>query len=294
MAIGVFDGMHIGHQAVLAAALDAARADAGITGLVTFDPHPIRVIAPAKAPRALLETVDHKRRLAASLGIDGVLALRFDPAMAALEPEEFVRRLAVPALRTIAVGEDWRFGRGRQGDADLLARLGARSGFNLRAVSPVMFEGERVSSTRIRQAIRDGNLDSAAAMLGRPYTVIGTVITGKHLGRTIGFPTANLTTGDAQLPPDGVWAVRARINDGPPLNAIANLGVRPTVDGINHILEVHFFDFSQEIYGAALEIEFLGLVRNEMKFPSLDALKAQIAEDIRTVHQDFFPNLQSK
>lgn len=196
-----------------------------------------------------------------------------------MEGADFIEKLTAARIATIAVGEDWRFGHNRSGDVALLANEAAARGFRLEAVPPVMLDGERVSSTRIRQAIRDGNLEAARRMLGRRYSVSGTVVEGKRLGRTIGFPTANISTGDAQLPPDGVWVVRAILADGRKVCGVANLGVRPTVQGESRSLEVHLFDFSSDLYGQQCEVEFEKMLRPEMKFPSLDALRIQIHED---------------
>jgi riboflavin kinase / FMN adenylyltransferase len=279
LALGVFDGVHVGHQAVIARAVEAAAREGGLAGLVTFDPHPIRVIAPNKAPTALLETLDHKARVVSELGIGLFIPLHFDATFAQMDASEFMARLTAAPVKTIAVGEDWRFGRNRGGDINFLKKEALLRGFKLQAVAPVMHEGDRVSSTRIRQAIRDGNLSAAEQMLGRPYTVSGRVVEGKKLGRTIGFPTANLATGDAQLPPDGVWAVRATCRDGQRFAGVANLGVRPTVDGGLRSVEVHLFDFSGDLYGSELEIQFYKYIRAETKFPSIDALKSQIQQD---------------
>lgn len=279
LALGVFDGMHIGHQAVVERAVKAAAKDGGLAGVLTFDPHPIRVIAPQKAPTSLLETLEHKARAAGEYGARLFIPLHFDLDVAKMEASEFIARLMVAPVRTIAVGEDWRFGHNRSGDVTFLENEAAKRGFSLEAVPPVMHDGERISSTRIRQAIRDGNLDSAAGMLGRPYVVCGTVVEGRKLGRTIGFPTANLATGDAQLPPDGVWAVRARLTDDREMTGVANLGLRPTVEGETRKLEVHLFDFSEDLYGQELEIRFSKHLRAEIKFASIDALRAQIQKD---------------
>lgn len=279
LALGVFDGVHAGHQAVIERAVKAAARDGGLAGLVTFDPHPIRVIAPSKAPTSLLETLAHKARVVADLGVELFVPLRFDQDFAKMDAATFIAQLTAAPVRTIAVGEDWRFGRNRGGDVAFLAAEAERRGFQLEAVPPVMHDGERISSTRIRQAIRDGNLTAAAQMLGRPYVVCGCVVEGKQLGRTIGFPTANLATGDAQLPPDGVWAVIATLPGARALHGVANLGLRPTVDGMGRSLEVHLFDFSENLYEQELEIEFVHHLRAEIKFPNLDALRAQISED---------------
>ncbi|NJR42217.1 MAG: riboflavin biosynthesis protein RibF [Akkermansiaceae bacterium] len=234
------------------------------------------MIAPNKAPAALLETLNHKARTVAELGVQLFIPIHFDAAFSQIEAAEFIQRLTVAPIRTIAVGEDWRFGHNRSGDANFLRAEAVRRGFQLEAVAPVMHDGERISSTRIRQAIRDGNLSAAEQMLGRIYGVCGVVIEGKKLGRTIGFPTANLQTGDAQLPPDGVWAVQVRLPDGTHQGGVANLGTRPTVNGTSKLLEVHLFDSCNDLYGKELEIGFRKHLRPECKFESIDSLKAQI------------------
>ncbi len=279
LALGVFDGVHIGHQAVIARAVDAAARDGGLAGVLTFDPHPIRVIAPQKAPASLLETLEHKAHAVGKHGVDLFVPLHFDLEVAKMGASDFLDRLMAAPVRTIAVGEDWRFGHNRSGDVNFLRTESARRGFRLEAVPPVMHAGDRVSSTRIRQAIRDGNLHAAEEMLGRPHVVCGTVIAGRKLGRTLGFPTANLATGESQLPPDGVWAVTARLPGGSPLPGVANLGLRPTVDGKSHTLEVHLLNFSGDLYGQELEITFIRHLRGEIRFPSLDELKIQIQHD---------------
>ena len=279
LALGVFDGVHVGHQAVIARVVQAAAREGGLAGVLTFDPHPIRVIAPNKAPTNLLETLDHKARVVSDLGVKLFIPLHFDMEFAKMEASEFIAQLMAAPVRTIAVGEDWRFGRNRGGDVTFLKKEAARHGFKLDAVAPVMHDGERISSTRIRQAIRDGNLGAAQQMLGRPYTVCGTVVEGEKRGRMIGFPTANLATGDAQLPPDGVWAVWALLPDGRCQAGVANLGLRPTVAGDTRTLEVHLFDFSADLYGRELEISFQKFLRPEIKFPSIDALRLQIQRD---------------
>lgn len=287
LALGVFDGVHLGHQAVIAAAVDAAEREGGLAGLLTFDPHPIHVIAPGKAPSSLLETLDHKARVVGGLGVELFIPLHFDAAMASMDAAEFVARLTAAPVRTMAVGEDWRFGHKRAGDVSLLRKEAERRGFQLESVAPVMFEGDRISSTRIRQAIHDGNLDEAARMLGRRYSVSGEVVKGDQLGRQLGFPTANIATGNLQLPPDGVWAVRVNDAASRGWDGVANLGVRPTVGGNERLLEVHLFGFSGEIYGENLEVCFHQHLRPEMKFPSLDALKERIASDVQAARESF-------
>ncbi|BCX49401.1 riboflavin biosynthesis protein [Haloferula helveola] len=278
LALGVFDGVHLGHQAVIAKAVAAARASGGTAGVLTFDPYPLRVLAPEKAPQRLLASLDHKASILEPLDVDFLLALPFDRRQASVEAEDFVSALVGAGARTICAGEDWRFGHKRSGDSRLLGELAGRLGFRFEAVPPVMMDGERISSTRIRQAIRDGNLDAAAGMLGRPYTVAGTVIEGRKLGRELGFPTANLERGEEQYPPDGVWAVRVSIG-GRQLDGVANLGIRPTIDGEDRLLEVHCFDVDADFYGQTMEVEFVRRIRGQEKFGSLEELKQRIGED---------------
>jgi riboflavin kinase/FMN adenylyltransferase len=276
LALGVFDGVHVGHQAVIARAVDAAAQQGGKSFVVTFSPHPIRVIAPDKAPASLLSTLDDKAEVVKSLGVDGLLVIHFDEAFAKMPAEDFVRKICGGNVATIAVGEDWRFGSKRHGDVEMLRTMGAELGFRLEAVAPVMCDGERISSTRIRQALRDGNFDSVSRMLGRPYVVSGTVIEGKKLGRELGFPTANIRLGDQQTPSDGVWAVEV---DGH-FKGVANLGTRPTVGGGERLLEVHLLDFSGDLYGKVLKVRFVRFLRGERKFGSVDELKEQIRFDV--------------
>ena len=287
LALGVFDGVHVGHREVIQRTIDEAAKSGGLSGVLTFDPHPIRVIAPAKAPSALLETLEHKAKVVGALGVDVFVPLHFDEALAGMEAQEFIRKLSCADVRTIAVGEDWRFGHLRGGDATLLRNLSATCGFRLEAVPPVMHDGERVSSTRIRQAIRDGNLVAAAAMLGRPYAVTGRVVEGRKIGRSLGFPTANLATGQLQLPPDGVWGVRTLLPDSSIQPGVANLGFRPTVDGLNHLLEVHLLDVSPALYGCDLEVTFEKFLRTERRFESRERLQEQIHLDVREARAYF-------
>jgi riboflavin kinase/FMN adenylyltransferase len=285
LALGVFDGVHMGHQAVIGAAIDAAQNRGGSCVVVTFDPHPIRFLSPERAPRQLLASLDHKARILERMGVDAMLALSFDEALAALSAEQFLTMLCQEGrMASISVGEDWRFGKGRSGDVAFLRAKAAEWNFSLHALAPVMHEGERISSTRIRQAIRDGALAHVRAMLGRSYGVEGEVILGQQLGRTIGFPTANLALHEELLPPDGVWIVRAQASDQS-WSGVANLGLRPTVDGSNRVFEVHLFDTDADFYGKTLEVTFLHHLRSEQKFPSLDALKKQIASDVESARR---------
>jgi riboflavin kinase / FMN adenylyltransferase len=281
LAIGVFDGVHLGHQAVLRRAQTDAQAAGGTAVAVTFDPHPVRVLRPELAPR-LLTSTPHKLRLVRALGLDHVLLIPFDLAFAATEPSEFIRALAAAArpLREVCVGFEWSFGKGRAGNLALLEQLGRELGFAEVGVPTVEIDGEIVSSTLIRRAVEAGDLARAARLLGREFTILGTVVEGDHLGRTIGFPTANLSAHNEQFPPNGVYAVEA--HRGPQrLGGVVNIGVRPTIKHASgeRVFEVHLFDFAETIYGEDLEITFRGFLRPEQKFSSLDALRAQIDSD---------------
>ena len=280
LALGVFDGVHLGHQAVIGRAVAAARRDGGLAGVVTFHPHPCRAVRPASAPPSLLATLDHKAGIVAGLGVDLFVPVRFDEALSRMSAGDFLDLLTRGPVKTVAVGEDWRFGRDRAGDVPMLAAQSRVRGYRLETVDFVQFEGERISSTRIRQAVRDGNLEAASGMLGRPYSICGEVERGDALGRRIGFPTANVFTGDAQLPPDGVWVVRADAGDGVWRDGVANLGVRPTLAGSARRLEVHLLDFSGDLYGKSLDVRFLQHLRGERKFSSVEALQERIGLDV--------------
>jgi riboflavin kinase/FMN adenylyltransferase len=281
VAAGVFDGMHHGHRAVLRAALDAARRDGGSAAALTFDPHPSKILRPDRAAR-LLTSTPHKLALMREMGIRHALVVRFDTAFAALEAEEFLRRLASSArsLRRICVGHGWRFGHARLGDGALLRALGPSLGFETTEVGPVAVGGTVVSSTLIRRAVEAGDFDSAARLLGRRYSVLGTVRHGDGLGRRLGFPTANLAAHNEQFPPDGVYAVRVRIGDSHH-PAVANIGTRPTVQSAGErLLEVHIPGLDADLYHRDIEAEFLRFIRPEKKFADTDALREQIARDV--------------
>jgi riboflavin kinase/FMN adenylyltransferase len=283
LAIGVFDGVHLGHQAVIRRALEGAGRDGGTAVVVTFDPHPVRVLRPEQAPRLLTSTA-HKLRLIRDLGITRQLIIHFDQAFAATDPANFIRALAAAAhpLSEICVGFEWSFGKGRAGNLALLERLGTQLGFAEIGVPAVMVGSEIVSSTLIRRSVESGDLLHAERLLGRPFTILGTVVEGDRLGRTIGFPTANLSAHNEQYPPNGVYAVEVQRGDEK-LRGVVNIGVRPTVANASgeRVLEVHLFDFAEDIYGEDLEITFCRFLRPEQKFAGLDALRAQIARDVQ-------------
>lgn len=282
LAIGVFDGVHLGHQAVISTSARHAAEAGGRPVVVTFDPHPVKVLRPNDAPR-LITATQHKIALIRDLGVSHLLVLPFDRNFAATAPEDFVEQLVAHSrpLREICVGHEWSFGKGRAGNLALLKQLGLKHNFNVVGVEAVTVNGEVVSSTAIRKAVAEGNLVKATQMLGREYTILGTVIAGEKLGRKLGFPTANLSAHSEQFPPNGVYVIEAR-RAGTLHRGVANLGYRPTVSGKQpeRLLELHLFDFDKEIYGEEMEVRFLRYLRQEQRFESLEALKAQIARDV--------------
>ena len=251
LAIGVFDGVHLGHQAVISTSARHAKEMDGTPVVVTFDPHPAKVLRPEDAPH-LITATQHKIALIRDLGVAHLLVLKFDREFAATAPEEFVRQLVNNSrpLREICVGHEWSFGKGRAGNLALLKQLGAAHDFDVVGVQAVTVNGEVVSSTAIRRAVAEGDLIKATQMLGREYTILGTVIAGEKLGRQLGFPTANLSAHSEQFPPNGVYVSEARLG-GALYRGVANLGFRPTVsDGKSErLLELHLFDLDREIYG---------------------------------------------
>jgi len=282
LAIGVFDGVHLGHQAVISTSARHAKDAGGTPVVVTFDPHPAKVLRPQDAPH-LLTATKHKIALIRDLGVAHLLVLHFDPQFAATPPDDFVRQLVTHAkpLREICVGHEWSFGKGRAGNLALLKQLGTTYHFDVVGVPAVTLNGEVVSSTAIRRAVADGALIKATQMLGREYTILGTVKAGEKLGRKLGFPTANLSAHSEQFPPNGVYVAEARIA-GALYRGVANLGYRPTVSAgePERLLEVHLFDLHKDIYGEDVEVRFLRYLRPEQKFENVDALAAQIARDV--------------
>jgi len=280
VAIGVFDGVHLGHQELIRRTMEEAERLSATAVVLTFHPHPVRVLRPEAAPR-LLTSTPHKQRLIESLGCPVFVCQKFDLDFAAQPPEAFIEALAAaghPLLR-ICVGHNWSFGKNRSGNVPLLEELGRKLGFETIEIDPVLADGELVSSTRIRRAVEAGDFATARRLLGRDYTILGTVRRGQQLGGRIGFPTANLAAHNEQFPPDGVYAVRALVR-GQWLDGVANIGTRPTVNASpERLLEVHLFGFSGDCYGEDIEVRFEKFLRSERKFPSVDALKEQIALD---------------
>src|SRR3954470_11022278 len=256
LAIGVFDGVHLGHQAVISTSAGHARSANGTPVVVTFDPHPMKVLRPQNAPH-LLTATQHKIALIRGLGVEHLLVIHFDREFASTPPEEFVRQLVESAkpLRQICVGHEWSFGKNRAGNLDLLKKLGAEQDFEVIGIKPVAVNGTVVSSTAIRGAVEQGDFAKAAEMLGREYTILGTVKRGAQLGRELGFPTANLSAHSEQFPPNGVYVAEARL-EGASFRGVANLGVRPTIESAKpeRLLELHLFDLHREIYGQDVEM----------------------------------------
>ena len=282
LAIGVFDGVHLGHQAVISTSARHAQDANGTPVVVTFDPHPAKVLRPQDAPH-LLTATPHKLALIRDLGVAHLLVLHFDRQFAATAPEEFVGQLVTNSapLREICVGHEWSFGKGRAGNLALLKQLGPIHGFDVVGVQAVTLNGEVVSSTAIRRAVADGDLIKATQMLGREYTILGTVKAGAKLGRKLGFPTANLSAHSEQFPPNGVYVAEARLA-GALFRGVANLGYRPTVSAgtPERLLELHLFDLNRDIYGEEVEVRFLRYLRPEQKFESVEALAGQISRDV--------------
>ncbi|KTT95752.1 bifunctional riboflavin kinase/FAD synthetase [Sphingomonas sanguinis] len=280
VALGNFDGFHLGHQAVVGAAVARARAEGRPALVATFDPHPIRYFKPDAAPFRLT-TLDQRERLFAAAGVDAMIVFGFDAELAALSAEAFVEQRLLAALKVggVVTGEDFTFGRARSGNVNALRAWGRARGFSTDAVAPVRLDGETISSSRIRAALIAGDAETAARLLTRPYAIQGVVQHGDKLGRTIGYPTANLDMGEYLRPAYGIYAVRGRLDDGRVLDGAANLGIRPSFDPPKELLEPHFFDFAGDLYGRTVSVELIDYLRPEAKFDTLDALVTQMDAD---------------
>ncbi|MDH4276154.1 MAG: bifunctional riboflavin kinase/FAD synthetase [Gammaproteobacteria bacterium] len=278
--IGNFDGVHRGHQAVLRLTRERAREHGAPSTVILFEPQPLEFFAAENAP-ARLHRLREKLECLESLGLERVLCLRFNRALADMEAAHFVQRVLVQGLgvRHLIVGDDFHFGHRRQGNFALLQTIGAQVGFAVEATPSLTLDEHRVSSTAIRDALQVGDLDAAARLLGRPYRIGGHVVRGDQRGRTLGFPTANVLLKRRVVPVRGVFAVRVHCLGPTSLPAMANIGNRPTVGGVRTQLEVHLFDISQDLYGRYIEVEFVRYLRPEQRFQSLDALKSQLALD---------------
>lgn len=281
VTIGNFDGVHLGHQAMLARLTARAAAVGGLPTVLTFEPHPREIFTPQDAPTRLT-SLREKLEILRGLGVGHVHVCRFTKEFAALSPEDFVHRILVEGLkaRYVLVGDDFRFGARRAGDFDLLMVYGEKYGFRAEAMHTVEAAGQRASSTAVREALAGGDMAGAAQLLGRPYSISGRVVGGDQIGRKIGYPTANILLKHNRPPVKGVFAVRVQGLSTPDWPGVANLGTRPSVHpNGNPTLEVHLFDLDRNLYGHHLRVEFLHKLRDEAKFPNFEALVAQIGKD---------------
>jgi riboflavin kinase / FMN adenylyltransferase len=283
VTIGNFDGLHLGHQAMLTRLLDVARARGLPSCVLSFEPHPREFFAPAQAP-ARLSSLREKAEMLRGRGIDRLHVFRFNRAFSSLSADQFIEQVLVRTLqaRYVLVGDDFRFGAKRAGDFALLERAGRQFGFDAEFLPTVEVAGERSSSTAVRAALAAGELEHAARLLGRPYSISGRVVHGDKLGRDIGFPTANIQLKHNRPPLLGIFAVELYGLNGQPLPGVASLGVRPTVKGADAapVLEVHLFDFNADIYNRRVRVDFLHKLRDEEKYPDLPSLVAQIGRDV--------------
>ena len=279
VTIGTFDGIHLGHRALLDRLKERAAQLSAPTVVLTFEPMPREYLSPA-APPARLTSLRERWRVLEGLSLDNVLVLRFGEALRNLTGEAFAAVLAGDlAARAVIVGHDFRFGCNGEATAPMLAEAGRRLGFSVDVVPPVLLDGERVSSSGVREALGRGDFETAKRRLGRPYTMRGRVVPGQRLGRDLGFPTANLRIERRRAPLEGIFAVRVHGIRATPLPGVASLGTRPTVGGVHTLLEVHLFDFAADIYGRELEVEFVAKLRDEERFATLEALVEQIHRD---------------
>jgi len=288
VTIGNFDGCHRGHQQILRRVVEQARATNALSAVLTFFPHPARVLRPAEAP-ALLETLDQRLAAISATGIEAALVMPFNLELAHVSPDEFVQRILVEtmAAKSVLVGGNFRFGRGGAGDVKLLAELGRRWGFTAEIVPPVAESGVVISSTAIRTAIREGRVEEARRMLGRPYALAGEIRTGTGQGRKLVVPTLNLATGQEVLPKNGVYATEAVVA-GKTYRAATNVGTRPTFDGGTRItIESHLLDFSDNLTSGPLEIRFWQRLRDERKFSGPAELREQVLRDIEQAKEFF-------
>lgn len=286
IALGNFDGFHLGHQAVVGRAIELARARGCPAIVATFDPHPIRYFAP-DAPPFRLTTLDQRERLFTAAGADAMLVYHFGAELASVTAPDFIVDWLIEraGVRAVVTGEDFTFGKGREGNAAMLHAHGERLGLTVETVAPVNDTDGIISSSRIREALRTGDCPTATRLLTRPFTIEGVVQHGAKLGRTIGMPTANIALGNYLRPRYGIYAVRGRLADGRILHGAANLGIRPSFDPPVELLETFFFDFSDDLYDQTIEIELIAFLRDEAKFDSLDALSAQMRADCDQARQ---------
>jgi len=280
VTIGNFDGVHRGHQQVIRQLKRVAQQTSLPTVVIIFEPQPIEYFAPDKAPKRLARFREKIAYLNAQQ-IDYLLCLRFDEELASQSAEAFVQQILLQSLNTrhLVIGDDFHFGKNRQGNFQFLQQHSKRFGFKVDETETLLLDGERVSSTRVRESIRQDDFDKAAELLGRPYSLSGRVAHGKKLGRELGFPTINIKMGDKTLIVKGIFAVIVKGIDNRALQGVASIGTRPTVNGVDTVLEVYILDFDQDVYGYSVVVEFLHKIRDEEKFDSLAELTTWIAQD---------------
>jgi riboflavin kinase/FMN adenylyltransferase len=280
LALGNFDGFHLGHQAVVGRAIARGAHERRPVIVATFDPHPVRFFKPDATPFRLT-TLDQRERMFAAAGADAMLVFGFDAALAATRAEDFVGELLASLIGAAGVvtGEDFTFGAGRSGNAAVLRELGARHGIAAETVAPVLLDGRPVSSSSIREALKAGDPGAATRLLTRPFAIEGVVVHGDKRGRELGWPTANVELGNYQRPAFGIYAVRVRIEDGREYDGVANIGVRPMFEPPKELLEVVLFDYEGDLYGSRIEVALRHFIRPEMKFDGLEALKVQMEAD---------------
>ncbi len=281
VAIGVFDGLHVGHQALISAAVRDAREQGRHAAVFTFDRHPAELLAPEHVP-GYLTTPEQRARIFSGLGVDDLVIARFDERLRDLSPEAFLRFVVKGVLgaEAVYVGSDFHFGRGQEGDTEYLREAQERLGIRATVLEPVLVDGEKASSSRVRSLLREGDLSTALAVLGHAYALVGTVVEGQKLGRRLGFPTANIRLEMAQVvPADGIYAVWVDV-EGSRYRGACSIGVRPTVGGTERTLEVYLLDFDGDLYGRHLSVEFVERLRDELKFDSLEALVEQMGRDV--------------
>ena len=288
VTIGNFDGIHLGHQQVLKQLKTIADKDALCSTVIIFEPQPIEFFAPDKAPKRL-SRFHEKIAYLKSQKIDYLLCLKFDQSFSELSSEQFVEDLLVNRLSThhLVIGDDFRFGKNRSGDFESLKGYGKQYNFKVDNTETLLFDDVRVSSTRIRDCIQNDDFTLATALLGRPYSLSGKVSHGQKLGRQLGFPTINIKMGSKTLIVKGIFAVMVKGIDNRVLQGVASLGTRPTVNGVDSILEVYILDFNQDVYGYSVEVDFLHRIRDEKKFNSLEELTVNIKQDIVLAKQHF-------
>lgn len=289
VTIGNFDGVHLGHQAVIGQLAEKGASVGAPTAVMTFEPHPQEFFLPQKAPPRLTRFRE-KMQMLRRFAVDRTLVIRFDRRFASMTAEQFISEILVKGLgvRDVIVGDDFRFGHQRRGDYAMLARAGAQFGFAVTRMFTFSLDGERVSSTRVREALAAANLELASRLLGRAYRMSGRVARGDGRGRQLGFPTANIHLHRQVSPLQGVYAVEVFGLDREPVMGVANLGTRPTIDGISRpILEVHLLDFADDLYGRYVQVGFLKFIRSEQRFGSLDQLVAQIGLDVQSARAFF-------